>query len=82
MTGHPSDQEGGIYRERLARIEKWSENMDQRMNIVQTDLRAVRQTLDQISGGKMLVLGVLAVLGTLASVVIAVIAIFKALVRG
>ena len=82
MPGDLHDEEGGIYRERLARIEEWALNMNNRMEIVQNDMRAVRATLDRVSGGRMLILGVLAFLGTVASVVVAGIAVAKAFFKG
>jgi len=82
VAGDVHDHEGGIYRERLARIEEWSQNMDNRMDIVQTDLRSIRKVLDQVNGGKMLILGILAVLGTIASVTVAAIAVVKAFFHG
>jgi hypothetical protein len=56
-------------RERLARLEEQMENQAARMDIVQTDIRAIRSALDQMSGGRKLVMTVFAAIGAFAAVV-------------
>ncbi len=57
------------FRERLARLEEQMENQAARMDIVQTDIRAIRSALDQMNGGKRLLLGIFAAIGAVAAII-------------
>jgi hypothetical protein len=56
-------------RERLARLEEQNENQAKRMDIVQSDIRAIRTVIDQMGGGRKLVMTVFAAIGAIAAIV-------------
>lgn len=75
----PNDE--AALRERLARIEEWSLNMNNRMDIVQKDIRAIRTSLDQMNGGKRVAFAIFAAIGALTTFLVAAIGLFKLLVK-
>ena len=56
-------------RERLARLEEQNENQAKRMDIVQSDIRAIRTVIDQMGGGRKLVMTLFAAIGAFAGAV-------------
>ncbi len=75
MADHETDT--GSYRERLARIEEWSLNMNNRMDIVQVDIRAIRTALDQMNGGKRVAFAIFAAIGAITTFIVAVAGLVK-----
>lgn len=76
-----SPSEEAALRERLARIEEWSLNMNNRMDIVQTDIRAIRTALDQMNGGKRVAFAIFAAIGAVTTFLAAAIGLFKLLIK-
>lgn len=73
------NEELAAVRERLARLEEQAENQAARMDIVQRDIRAIRSALDQMNGGKRLLLGIFAAIGALVTAAAAIVGIVKAI---
>lgn len=67
--GKMSEASEAQIRERLARLEEQMENQATRMGIVQGDIRAIRTVLDQMSGGRKLVMTTFAAIGAVAAIV-------------